>query len=1070
MWMVKLALSRPHSVGVFASLIVLLGAMSALAMRSDALPTVNIPVILVVWDYPGLPAEDMEKKIVFTSERGFSTTVNGITRIESESINGIGLIKIYFAPETDIGAAMSQINSVASAASRHMPPGTHPPIVMPYNAANVPVAQITISGKGHSEEELVDYAFLGVRLRLFTLPGTSVPAPYGGKSRQINVDLDPAAAAAHGCSARDVVTSLLDANPNLPGGSVRLGPTTYDVSINNSPRTIEEFKKVVVKTVDGAQVHLGDVANVYDGTEVQQSIVRVNGERATYLALVRKAGASTLAVVDAARELLPTLQKTAPEGINLKLDFDQSIFVRGAMSGVLLEGFLAAGLVAILILFALGCWRSVLVVATSIPLAICVALGGLYLTRQTLNVMTLGGLALAIGMLVDDATVEVENIHRNLHMGKPLPVAIIDGAQQIAMPTLTSTLCICVVFSPVLLLEGPARYLFTPLALAVVFAMLASYVLSRTLVPTLASLLLRPAHGGDGRGLAWARMNQRRYRWLGQVQEAYARIMHAVMRHRRAMLLVGVTCLIVCAGYAHVLGYEFFPEVDVGQMRLHVRAPTGMRLEETERITMGIEKIIRAEIPDTELDTMSATVGVPTFYNRAFIQTDSIGPQDADILISLRRPHRPTATYRRALRQAVHRAYPGTHVYFQPADIVSQVLNFGMSAPIDVQFEGKNLEVSAKLARELRDRLRTVPGAVDIRIAQVFSHPSLNVEVDRALASDMNLTQSAVAKDLLTYLNSSGLVSPSFWFDPDTSMKYLVAVEAQLDRLTSVADLAGLPMARSTPGTGGNATMTPHLGEFASITRSQSIAVVNHENVQRVVDVRCDVEDRDVGSVAAEVERIVKQMDIPPTVRARVIGQGHMMADTYRRLSLGLVLSVLLAYLIMVVLFQSWLDPLIVLGAVPGALAGVLVALAVSGTSLNVESFMGAVMATGLAVASSILVVSFANELRSEHPELSAAKAAIRAGATRMRPVLMTAVAMILGMIPMALSIGEGAEQNAPLGRAVIGGLVGATVATLFFVPILYSYLRRRPPRGHAESMTASNTLGRTAASQEVLG
>ncbi len=964
-----------------ASLILFFGVLSAMRMRSDVLPPVDIPVVLVVWSYPGLPAEEMEKKIVLLSERAYSTTVNGVAQIHSESITGVGLLKIYFESGTDIGAAIAQIDSVSSTTSRNMPPGTHPPIILPYNAANVPVAQIMVSGKGKSEEELVEYAHVGVRLRLFTLPGTATPAPYGGKSTQINVDVETEAAAARGCSAREVIEAVLHSNPNLPAGSARLGDTRYDVLINNSPRTLDEFREIVVKVVEGAPVLLGDVARVYFGSEVQQNIVRVDGQRATYLAIVRKANASTLAVVDGARELLPMLRETAPEGIALTLNFDQSVFVRAAIAGVVREALVSAGLVTLLMLFALGSWRNVVIVATSIPLAVCVALCGLYLTGQTLNLMTLGGIALAMGMLVDDATVEVENIHRN-HATKPLLTAILDGAQQIALPTLASTLCICVVFLPVALLEGPARFLFVPLALGVVFAMLASYVLSRTLVPTLAAMLMHQRLPTPGRGL-WARFNAARDRGLERLQSVYGRALRTVFRRRASVLVLGAACLVACGGLARVVGYELFPEVDVGQMRLHVRARAGLRLEETERLTERVEKLIRETIPASELETISATIGLPTYYNLAFIQTDSIGPEDADILIALRRGHRPTAGYRALLRKSLPRALPGTQIYFQPADIVSQVLNFGVSAPIDVQIEGKNLEQSAAVARELRDRLRELPGAVDVRVAQVFSHPALKVDVNRKVAPAMGITQEDVATDVLTSLNSSALVAPSFWVDPATNQNFFVTVQAQPEKLTKVGDLTSLPVSsssRSAP------TVAPYLGALATVQPWQSSAVVSHENVQRVVDVRCSVEGRDLGSVAREIEGIVAQTKLPPGMHARAVGQARVMFDAFRGLGFGLLLAGMLAYLIMVVLFQSWTDPLVVLGAVPGALGGILVALTVTRTSLNVESFMGAIMAIGLALANSILVVSFANDLRNGEGAPSAAEAAIVAAQTRMRP------------------------------------------------------------------------------------
>jgi multidrug efflux pump subunit AcrB len=1034
MWIVELALRRKYTVGVFCALLLFCGAFSIARMKADVLPSIDIPVVLVVWTYAGLPADQMEKRIVQTSERAYSMTVNGLSRVESRSIAGLGLQKLYFEPGADIGAAIAQINSVSATATRNMPPGTFPPIVLPYNAGNVPIAQLTISGPTHSEEELVDYAVMA-RLRLFTIPGLAAPFPYGGQSRQINVDVDPAAAASRGISVQEVLQSVLESNPNLPGGTARLGGTEYDVAINNNPANLDELRHSIVKLVDGTPVRVSDVANVYDGTETQESIVRVNGKRATYLALVRKAGASSLAVVDATKALLPLLRTTAPEGIEVNLDADQSVFVRAAMTSVLREAAIAAVLVTLLTWLALGSWRAVIIVATSIPLAACASLAGLYLCGQTINVMTLGGLSLAAGMLVDDATVEVENIHRNLRMGKPLGLAILDGAREIAMPALASTLAICVVFSPVILLTGPTRYLFIPLSLSVVFAMLASYVLSRTLVPALSQMLLASDVSNK---------ESIRDRTFGWIQDRYARALRVAIERKRYALSCGVLALVGAGALLLTVGLDFFPEVDTGRLRLHVRAPLGTRLDVTEHILERVERTIRETIPANELDTISDTIGLPTFFNIAFIQTDSIGPQDAELLVSLSPGHRHTAEYRRLLRDTLHRTDPGVLFYFQSSDIISQVLDFGAAAPIDVQVEGRDQEKTFAIARLLRDRIREIPGTADVHVAQSLSHPALRVDVDRERAAVLGVSQHDVAAGLLTSLNSSSMVTPSYWLDPESSMPYMVAVQAPPLEMRDLGDVRAIPI---TSGRGSDPSLSPEkspqLSNLATVALSRSSAVINHENVQRVVDVQANVEGRDLGSVTKEVARVVADLrDLPRGVRVVVRGRSESLVSALGSLGLGLLVAALLAYLLMVVLFQSWRDPLIVMVAVPGALAGVAVGLALTGSSLNVESFMGAIMAVGVAVANSILLVSFANDRLAARPG-STIEVAIEAGRTRLRPVLMTAGAMLLGMLPMAIGMGDAGEQNAPLGRAVIGGLVGATATTLWLVPIVYAAVRK---------------------------
>jgi multidrug efflux pump subunit AcrB len=1058
MWIVRLALRRPYTIAVFCFVIMLLGAIGVSRMRSDIFPTIDIPVVIVVWNYPGMSAEEVERRVVIISERAYSTTVDGISRIESQSTAGIGILKIYFDQDADIGGAIAQIAAVSQTATRIMPPGITPPAVIRYNASNVPVAQLTITHPTQSEQQIYDYGLNFIRVRLFTVPGLATPAPYGGKARQVMVDIDPAACASHQLAPADVVQALLASNLILPAGSTRIGDTEFDVTVNNSPDTIEEFNRIPLKVASGAVVLLGDVARVHDGFAVQQNIVRVNGHRATYLAILKKASASTIAVVDAARDLIPVIKASAPEGLELKLDFDQSVFVRAAISGVLREAVIASVLVSLMILAFLGSFRSVIIVATSIPLAICSALVGLYLTGQTLNIMTMGGLALAIGMLVDDATVEIENIHRNRHLGKPLTVAILTGAQQIATPALAATLTICIVFFPVALLYGAAKHLFTPLALAVVFAMLMSYLLSRTLVPTLARLLmpenLDEPHGKKG---LMDRFNDARDRAFERFRDRYTAALSAVLSRRWLVLAAGLVLILITATLPGVIGMDFFPEVDAGQMRLHVRAPIGTRIEETEHVVAGVEQKIRDIIPRNELETINDNIGVPVSYNLAFVQTDNIGGQDADVLVALRPDHRtPTAEFRKRIRAELPAAFPGVHFYFQSADIVSQVLNFGLPAPIDVEIEHRDLDVAMKYARMLRSRVRLIPGAVDVRIPQVIDHPSLALRIDRERAAQLGLTQRDVANNMLTSLSSSSLVAPSFWLSPQNGVNYFVAVQTPIERASSVDELMQTPItgslrteAATSSGPDEPTAIAPYLGTVAELKPGTTKALVSHDAVQRIVEVQSSVEGRDLGAVSSDIDRAIAGLgQLPQGMRIHVRGQSESMTTSFKSLGLGLIFATVLVYLLMVVLYQSWLDPFIIMVAVPGALVGVMWMLALTHTTINVESLMGSIMAVGVAVSNSILLVNFANDLRAEN-EIGPWQAALEAGRTRLRPVLMTALAMIIGMVPMASGLGEGGEQNAPLGRAVIGGLLVATVVTLFLVPLVYSILRRRPPRKH---------------------
>jgi CzcA family heavy metal efflux pump len=1063
MWIVRLALRRPYTTAILCLLILLMGVLSATRMPVDILPTIDIPVVSVVWNYNGLSPEEMERRVVLKAEQNYSTTVGGIERIESNSLQGAGLIRVYFHAGTDIGAAIAQISASNSMLLRFMPPGMNPPMVLQFNASNVPVVQVTAQSATVPEQKLWDFAMNTLRIRLFNIPGLSIPSPYGGKARQINVDVDPVKLASQGLSPADVVNALNNMNVITPAGSARMGDREWIVRSNGSAATLEDLEALPVKVVGGAPVLLRDVAKVKDAYADQTNIVRINGHRATYIAIMKNADASTIAVVDAAREMLPQIQAAAPNGVELKMDFDQSRFVRSAVRGVIMEAIVASILVSIMILLFLGSWRSVVIVCTSIPLAIFVGLVGLKLTGNTLNLMTLGGFSLAIGMLVDDATVEVENIDRNRAMGKAITVAVLDGARQIAVPAIVATLAICIVFFPVVMLVGPARYLFTPLALAVVFSMLASYVLSRTLVPTLSRMMMTDGarQGGSAAPSTFSqRYNHRREELLNRFQEAYGRTLAAVLHQRRFVLAAFAGFTLLSAGLLLALGQDFFPGVDAGLMSLHLRAPAGTRLEATEALVAQVEQHLRELIPAKELRTLNANIGAPASFIQAFIPSDNVTSQDADLSISLEEKHQPTAQYMRRIREELPKRFPGVTFYFQPADIVSQVLNFGVSAPIDLKVEGMNLEATLGVARKLEAALKGIPGAVDIRIKQVMDAPTYQVDVNRLEAARLGLSGRDVTNGLLVALSGNGQLAPNFFLDPRNGVSYQVMVKAPLAALDSPAKLLGLPFslpgkaallqadARPSPLAGPSPAET--LGNFARLTRTVSPAQVSHSTVQRVIDVMANVEGRDLGGVVKEIRSRIQALgELPQGVQIAVTGQNVVMEESFRSLGLGLLIAIALVYMLMVVLFQSWVDPFIILFAVPGALVGILWMLVLTGTTLNVVSLMGSIMAVGIAVSNAILLVSFANDARVADPKLDSLQAALLAGKTRLRPVLMTALAMIIGMVPMALALGEGGSQNAPLGRAVIGGLLMATFATLFLVPVIYSMLRKKAPTAH---------------------
>ena len=1062
MELVRVALRRPYTVAVLSLLVLLLGGLAVTRMVVDFFPKIDIPVVFVGWNYPGLSAEEMERRVVVISERAYSTTVNGIDRIESNCIPGIGLVKVYFHQGTDIGASIAQISAINGTVLRILPPGITPPIIIQYDPATVPIVQMVLSSKTVPEGRIFDHAFNFVRVKLFTIPGLTVPAPFGGRLRQIMVDLNPQLMTAKGVSPNDVVNALQSSNILVPAGTARIGSTEYNVTMNSSPPSVDQFNQMPLRISNGVPVLLGDVAKVADGYAVQNNVVHVDGRRATYLTILKHSEASSLAVVEATRAMLPEIQKAAPEGIEIRLDFDQSVYVRAAIKNVAFEAVIASLLVSLMVLLFLGSWRNTIVVITSIPCAMAAGILGLYFTGNTINLMTLAGLSLATGILVDDATVAVENIHRHRAMGQPLTVAILEGSREVAVPRTMATLAICIVFIPVAFLYGVSKFLFVPLALSVVFALLASYILSFTLVPMLSRQLLAGERHDDGAGQGTAaRLNRARERSLEWLQNTYGAVLMVIMRHRPFVLV----CLLLMGGISvllgRVVGTDFFPTADVGILKLHFRAPMGMRIEETEKLVLAVQEEIRKIIPAEEISTINDMIGVPIFFNLAFVPTDNISGMDADILISLKHPHHPSAHWMRELRKKLPPKFPGSTMYFQNADIVTQVLNFGLPAPIDVQIQDSNFDRAQGYASRLRKIIEETPGAVDVRQIQVLNYPALRVEVDRVRAARLGLTQRDVASNILTTLSSSAIVNPSYFLNPN-GVNYTVAVQTPLERMSSVDDLMATPITSgSAPLLDVRAAARPDAIPGALVTRLSSIATikpetsyqsVSHYTVQRVLDIAANVDGRDLGGVVSDIKRKIDAMtaekDFPPTAKIIIRGQYQVMNSSFESLIGGLLLAIVLVYALLVVLFQSWVDPFIIMMAVPGALIGILWMLALSGTTINVMSLMGAIMAVGIGVSNSILIVSFANELRAEK-NLGVVEAAVEAGVTRLRPVMMTALAMIIGMVPMALGLGEAGEQNAPLGRAVIGGLAMATIATLFVVPVIYTLVRKKMPILH---------------------
>ena len=1048
MWIVRLALRRPYTFVVMAMLITIMGVVSILRMPTDILPEIEIPVVAIVWNYQGLSPEEMELRITGNFERFLSTTVNDIARIESQSIQGIAIIKVYFQPGAKVEAGVAQITAIGQTALRQLPPGATPPLIIKYSASNVAVMQIALSSESLPEQQLFDLGIIGVRPHLTSVRGVQMPYPFGGKQRQVMIDLDLGKLSGWGLSPRDVSTALSAQSLILPTGTSKIGDIEYPIAINSSPETIAELGAIPIRsTPDGRTVYIRDVAQVRDGFSPQTSIVHVSGRKAVLMPIYKASGESTLAVVSGVREKLPFAMTTVPKELTAEILFDQSIFVRAALEGVLKEGAISAGLTGLMILLFLGSWRSTVIVVVSIPLSIMVSVILLSLLGQTLNVMTMGGMALAVGILVDDATVEIENIHRNIAKRKPLVVAILDGAQEIAVPAFVSTLAICIVFVPVAFITGPARSLFLPLAMSVVFAMLASYLLSRTLVPTMVRYLLAKEvldHASLRAPGLFGRIHRGFNRGFDAFRGSYGRALAWALGARGVVVTGFAIFTVGSAALLPLLGQDFFPEVDAGLIKLHARAPSGTRIEETEHRFAEIESTIRRVVPAGDIKTLVDNLGIPiSSINQVTSDGSLVSTADGEILIALSEHRkRPTNDYVRELRKALRDAHPDTMFYFAAPDISNQVLNFGIAAPIDVQISGpvSNQAKNADLARALLPKLAKISGAADVHIHQVLDLPQLRIDVDRARASAVGLTQRDVASDLLTSLASSGQVAPSYFLDRARGVQYLVAVQTPQYRLDSLAALGATPI--STPS--GKSQM---LSNIADVRRTIGPANITHADTMPTLDVYMSVDGADLGSVAKQVDRVVADArdSLPRGTTIKVRGQVESMRSSFEGLAYGLVFAVLLVYLLMVVNFQSWLDPFIILMALPGAIAGIAWMLFLARTTISVPALMGAIMSVGVATANSILMVTFANEQRAHGRD--SIQAALAAGMVRLRPVMMTALAMIIGMLPMSLGLGKGGEQNAPLGRAVIGGLALATLATLFFVPVMYSLLRTKVPR-----------------------
>jgi multidrug efflux pump subunit AcrB len=1060
MWIVQIALKRPYTFIVLAVVIAMSGSLAALRAPIDIFPSINIPVVSVVWSYNGMLPKDMSDRVIYYYERQLTSQVSNIEHIESESLNGYGTVKIYFQKGVDIGSALAQVSSAAQSVLKLLPAGITPPYVLSYNASSVPILQLALSSKKLPEDKLFDLGQNFIRPQLATVKGAALPSPYGGKILQAQVDLDQQAMQAHHVSADDVVNAISAQNLVLPAGTEKIGKFEWNVALNSSPTLVDRLNDLPVKKVNGTVIYVRDVAYAHEGSPPQTNLVTINGARAVLMSILSAGGASTLDVISGVKSQLPRIMAGLPAGLHLHAVGDQAPFVRAAVTGVVREGAIAAALTGLMILLFLGSWRSTLIIAVSIPLSVLGAVATLSALGETLNVMTLGGLALAVGILVDEGTVTIENINWHLEQGKKVEPAILDGAQEIVVPAFVSLLCICIVFVPMFGLGGIAGYLFRPLAEAVIFALLFSFLLSRTLVPTLANYLLVPhdsGHGdaaaqtGSARAPSRTRNPLKRFQagfehQFERVRQVYHGLLAMALSRPKAFVAVFLACVLLSLGLAPFLGENFFPSVDSGSILMHVRAQVGTRIEETARLCDLVERSIRETIPADQIDTITTNIGLPiSGINIAYSNTGTIGPEDADVLISLKKNHSPTASYVKSLRTLLPNKFPGTTFAFLPADIVAQILNFGLPAPIDLQVTGPKQEANYAYATALLDRIRKIPGIADPRIQQSQSYPQINVATDRTLADEVGLTQRDVANSLLATLSGSGQVKPNFWLNNANGVTYPIVVQMPQYRVDTMSDLDNVPVTSSK-------TETPqYLGGLADRTIGPSAAVVSHYNAQPVIDIYAAVQGRDLGAVASDIQRILRdtKKDVPPGSYVAVRGQVHTMTTAYHQLYFGLIGAIVLVYLVIVVNFQSWLDPFIVITALPGALAGIVWMLFVTDTTLSVPALTGALMCMGVATANSVLLISFAREKLHEGYEATAA--ALEAGFTRFRPVLMTALAMIIGMLPMSLALGDGGEQNAPLGRAVIGGLLVATFCTLFLVPTVFSLLHLRRGRAPTE-------------------
>ena len=1044
MWIVLLALRRPYTFVCVAILMLVFGIVAIARMPIDIFPAINVPVVSMLWSYGGLSPSEMEKRIVTLAERVYSSYVNDIEHVESQSLNGQSIIKVYFQPDANVQAGMAQLTAASQGVVRGMPPGTSPPFMLRLNATDVPILQLGVSSPERSESELSDLGTNFIRVPLATVHGVTVTPAFGGVPRLVNVDIDPQALYAKGLSPGDVSRAINAQNVILPSGTAKMGDREYYVRINSSTDSVRQLNDLPVKQVNGATIYVSDVAQVREGSGIQTNIVRQNGKRGTYISMLKNGAVSTLSIVDQVKAMLPTIQSTMPPDVKLELLSDQSTYVRATINGVLHEGVIAALLTSLMILIFLGSWRSTIIVAISIPLSVLTSIICLWAAGETLNVMTLGGLALAVGILVDDATVAIENIHRNMEMGKALRQAIVDGAEEIAIPAFVSTLSICIVFLPIFALSGPAAALFRPLALAVIFAMAASYFLSRTLVPTMADFML-PAEAGAHGPNATVRATPSVYRrtvdafnrGFERFRTGYHALLAGAMVQRRAVLTTSAIFVALSMLLVPAIGQDFFPTVDGGQFQLHIRAPAGTRLEETELLFSRVEQTVRRVIPKSELKLILDNIGLSTYGVALAIGSNAtVGPADGDMLVQLGPEHGSTWDYVRTLRRELPKEYPGVVFFFQPADMVNQVLNLGLPAPIDVQVTGQNRVANFLLAQKLAKAMERIPGAADVRVQQVMDSPELRFSVDRIKAQQIGLTQRDVSGDMLISLSSSGQTAPNFWLNPVNGVQYSVNVMTPQYKMGDMEALDNTPVA--VPG-----QAQPQLfGNLTTSTRGVTPAVVNHYNVQPVFDVFASADRRDLGSVANAIDELIakEKPSLPKGTQILMRGQVQSMRSSFTGLALGIAFAILLVYIVLVINFQSWLDPLIIIMALPGALAGIVWMLFTTHTTFTVPSLMGAIMAVGVATANSVLLITFADDQR--RAGRTAMESAIDAGYARLRPVCMTALAMIIGMLPMALGLGEGGEQNAPLGRAVIGGLVVATIFTLVVVPLIYSVLR----------------------------